>query len=146
LYNALATVLGFSEQSATPRGGMMPAGIYAANRGPRSQFNAVFTFDPSTPQEDITGNVQQALVLMNSPQFRTALSANGNTRLGRILRRHADDQDAISEVYLLALSREPSDRELKLCQQYLTDVGNRAEAYEDLLWTLVNSSEFVSKR
>jgi hypothetical protein len=147
LYNALATVLGFSEQSASPRGGMMPGGgIYAGNRGPRSQFNAVFTFDPSTPQEDITGNVQQALTLMNSPQFRGALSAGGNTRLGRILRQHTDDQDAISEVYLLALSREPSDRELKLSRQYIADVGNRGEAYEDLLWTLVNSSEFVSKR
>lgn len=146
LFNALATVLGFNEQAATPRGGMMPAGIYAVNRGPRSLFNAVFTFDPSTPQEDITGNVQQALVMMNSPQFRQALSANPNTRLGQILRQHSDDQDAISEVYLLALSREPSERELKLCQQYIQDIGNRAEAYEDLLWSLVNSSEFVSKR
>jgi len=52
----------------------------------------------------------------------------------------------VSEVYLLALSREPSDRELKLCQQYIKDTGNRAEAFEDVLWGLLNSSEFVSKR
>ncbi len=52
----------------------------------------------------------------------------------------------MAEVYLLTLSREPSDRELKACQQYIRDVGNRGEAYEDLLWGLLNSSEFLSRR
>jgi hypothetical protein len=145
LYNALATVLGFSEPSAPPLG-RGPGGIYGGNRGPRSQFNAIFTFDPSTPQEDITGNVQQALLMMNTPMFRGAIAASGNSRLAQILRTQTDDQDAISEVYLLALSREPSDRELKLCQQYIMDTNNRPEAFEDLLWGLLNSSEFVSKR
>jgi hypothetical protein len=147
LFNALATVLGFNEASGTPPRGMMgPGGIYGGNRGPRSQFNAIFTFDPSTPQEDITGNVQQALLMMNTPMFRGAVAANGNTRLAQILRTQTDDQDAVSEVYLLALSREPSDRELKLCQAYIQDTNNRPEAFEDILWGLLNSSEFVSKR
>jgi hypothetical protein len=83
---------------------------------------------------------------MNSPTFRAALSGQGNTRLAQIVRTQQDDQDAISEVYLLALSREPSDRELKLCQQHIRDTGNRVEAFEDLLWGLINSSEFLSKR
>lgn len=144
LFTALATVLGVSEPTP-PRGvGMM--GLYAINRGPRSQFNQIFTFDPSTPQEDITGNVQQALFLMNTPLFRNASSSTGNSRLAQILRSQSDDQDAVAEVYLLTLSREPSDRELKACQQYIRDVGNRGEAYEDLLWGLLNSSEFLSRR
>lgn len=146
LYNALSTVLGFSEAAPPARGGMMAGGIYGGGRSPRAQFNQIFTFDPSTPQEDITGNVQQALFLMNTPAFRNAVSATGNSRLAQILRKYADDQDAISELYLLALAREPSDRELQVCQQYLGDVGNRGEAYEDLLWSLLNSSEFLSKR
>ncbi|MBI1344655.1 DUF1549 domain-containing protein [bacterium] len=146
LYSALSTVLGFSESAQPARGGMMAGGIYGGGRSPRAQFNQIFTFDPSTPQEDITGNVQQALFLMNTPAFRNAVSATGNSRLSQILRKYSDDQDAISELYLLALAREPSDRELQVCQKYLGEVGSRGEAYEDLLWSLLNSSEFLSKR
>lgn len=144
LFNALVTVLGFEERTPAGGGGMMDR--FAALRAPRNQFHAIFNFDPSTPQEDLTGNVQQALLLMNTPAFRGAISATGNSRLAQIVRQHRDDQDAISEVYLLALSREPTDRELQICQQYLQTVDNRNEAYEDTLWALLNSSEFLSKR
>jgi hypothetical protein len=145
LFNALTKVLGFEDRTPAAGAGMM-GGMYAMSRSPRSQFNAVFTFDPSTPQEDLTGNVQQSLLMMNSPAFRGAISGMGNTRLAQILRTQKDDQDALSEVYLLALAREPSDREVKLAQQYVRDVDNRTEAFEDLLWSLLNSSEFLSKR
>jgi len=146
LFNALTKVLGFSDRAPGFPGGMMAGNPYARLATPRAAFDAVFTFDPSTPQEDITGNVQQSLVMMNSAAFRQAYSGNGNTRLAQILRSQKDDQDAISELYLLALAREPSDRELKLCQEHIRDTSNRVEAFEDLLWSLVNSSEFLSKR
>lgn len=141
LFNALVTILGLSDRAP----GMM-AGPFAAARSPRNQFHNIFSHDPSTPQEDIIGNVQQALFLMNTPQFRGAVSATGNNRLSEIVRKYNDDQDAIAEVYLLALSREPSDQEIKVCQTYLKDTGNRTEAYEDILWSLLNSSEFLAKR
>ncbi|OYW17707.1 MAG: hypothetical protein B7Z55_12000, partial [Planctomycetales bacterium 12-60-4] len=144
LFTALATVLGFAE--ATPFRGEGMMAMYAMNRSPRGQFNQIFTFDPSTPQEDLTGNVQQSLFLMNTPMFRNATASTGGSKLAQILRTQSDDQDAVAEVYLLTLSREPSDRELKVCQQYIRDVGNRGEAYEDLLWGLLNSSEFLSRR
>ena len=112
----------------------------------RTLFLALFGFDPSTPQEDIKGNVPQALYLMNSPLIHPMVRAGGNTRLARILRKHPGNDDAIAEVYLLVLSREPSASELKICRDYITEVGNRGEAFEDLMWSLVNSSEFLSRR
>ncbi len=145
LFNALVTILGLSDRAPGMGPGMM-AGPFAAARSPRNQFHNIFSHDPSTPQEDIIGNVQQALFLMNTPQFRGAVSATGNNRLSEIVRKYNDDQDAIAEVYLLALSREPSDQEIKVCQTYLKDTGNRTEAYEDILWSLLNSSEFLAKR
>jgi hypothetical protein len=144
LFNALASVLGIEERTP-PRGGPM-MGLYGMNRSPRNQFHAVFNVDPSTPQEDLTGNVQQALLLMNTPGLRGAISATGNTRLARILRQYPHDQDALAETYLLVLSREPAEQELQVCQTYLREVGARGEAYEDILWGLLNSSEFLSKR
>jgi hypothetical protein len=144
LFNSLAKVLGFDDRTPTGGGGMMER--FAALRSPRNQFHAIFNFDPSTPQEDLTGNVQQALFLMNTPVFRGAISAQGNSRLAQIVRRYTDDQDAVDEVYLLVHSRTPTEKERQLFQQYLRDAGSRTEAYEDLMWSLLNSSEFLSKR
>jgi hypothetical protein len=125
---------------------MMAGGPRAYQRGPRYQFDLLFGIDPSTPKDDITGNVPQSLFMMNTNMFRGALSANGNTRLAKILRENRDDRDALSEVYLLVLSREPSKHEVEICQNHIQEVGQRGEAYEDLMWSLLNSSEFLSKR
>ncbi len=146
LFNALVQVLGLNDTTERPGNDeMMMAGPYR-QRGPRDQFHALFGFDPSTPQEDITGNVPQSLFLMNSPLFRNALAAQGNTRLAKILREQKNDRDALSEVYLLVLAREPSGREMEAALEFVREVGVRGEAFEDVMWCLLNSSEFLSKR
>ena len=125
---------------------MMMGGPRAYLRSPRFGFDSLFGIDPSIPKDDITGNVPQSLFLMNSNQLRGALNANGNSRLSRILRDNKDDRDALSELYLAVLAREPSKHEVEICETYLKEVTPRSEAYEDLMWSLLNSSEFLSKR
>ena len=120
--------------------------MYRRPQSGRGQFAALFGFYPSTPQADITGSVPQALFLMNSPLINDGVRGQGNTRLGRILGKFDDNDDALSELYLLVLSREPSTRETRIAKEYLDEVGNRREAFEDLMWSLLNSSEFLSKR
>lgn len=88
----------------------------------------------------------QALTLMNFPPLTNALRADGNTRLGQILSNNKDDQDAVAELYLSFLARDPSPTEMTIATNYLAQVGNRREAFEDLAWSLLNSSEFISKR
>jgi len=146
VFNSLMQVLGIDEQASSGGRGMMDGGPRAYLRSPRFGFDMLFGIDPSVPKEDITGNVPQSLFLMNSNQLRGALTASGNSRLGRILRDNKDDRDALSELYLLVLSREPSRHEVEICTGYLKEVGQRNEAYEDLMWSLLNSSEFLSKR
>lgn len=146
LYSSLIRVMGVENQvPMAPRGDGGAAQRFLA-RSPRDQFSALFGFDPSTPQDDITGNVPQALFMMNSPQIGSQLRADSSTRLATIVGRFKEDRDALSELYLLVLSREPSDKELKICQDYIKQVGSRNEAYEDLMWSLLNSSEFLSRR
>lgn len=116
-----------------------------ATRG-RQGFSLTFAYDPSTSQDDLTGDIPQALFMMNQPQIQNLMRGTGNTKLARILRKHQDDSAAISEVYLMVLAREPSKKELKTCESYLKKVNNRVEAFEDLLWSLMNSSEFLTKR
>lgn len=148
LYSAIVTALG-GNQGRSPqqlRGAMGGAGMYGRSRNPRDAFSVLFGFDPSTPQVDITGNVPQALFMMNSPMLNSQIDASGFTRLAGLLRKYEDNEDAINELYLMVLAREPSAKELAIFKEYIAEVGNRNEAFEDLMWSLMNSSEFMSKR
>lgn len=146
LYDALTSVLGISDFGGN-RGPQRPmGGPMRGDNSPRGQFNSIFGFDPSTPQDEITGTVPQALFFMNSPILQQLTRAAGQTRLARILKDFSNDDDALTELYLLVLSRQPSVKELKICKDYIGKATNRSEAYEDLMWSLLNSSEFLTKR
>lgn len=147
LYDALTTILGIGDLrgNRSPLRPVAGAGPRVDN-SPRGQFNAIFGFDPSTPQDEITGNVPQALFFMNSPLLQSLTSGAGQTRLGRILKDFANDDDALTELYLLVLSRQPSEQEVQICRKYLSQAPSRREGYEDLMWSLLNSSEFLTKR
>jgi hypothetical protein len=142
IFNAIVKVLGVDEG---PRGFQPPFGR-GGRLSLRGQFEQKFGYDPSTPQDELLGNVPQALTLMNFPIVTNALRAEGNTRLGQILSNNENDQDAIAELYLSFLARDPSKKEMTIATEYLAKVGNRREAFEDLAWSLLNSSEFISKR
>jgi hypothetical protein len=146
LFNAITKVLGI--QGADPQDGQEVAGKgknrYA--RGPRAQFDFLFGYDPSTSQDDLMGNVPQALFMMNSRLINGLIRGEGKTRLSHIMNQYSDDKDAVREVYVLTLAREPSPKEETICLNYVKDAGSRREGLEDVMWSLMNSSEFLSKR
>jgi Ca2+-binding EF-hand superfamily protein len=144
IYNGLVAVLG---EGIVPqsRGTGGPLQRFN-NQGGRKGFAQLFGFDPSTPQADIIGTVPQALFLMNQGGVNGAIRVAGRNRLVALLEKNQDNHDALSELYLLVLSREPSKSEVELNLAYLTSVGNRSAAFEDILWALLNSSEFITKR
>jgi hypothetical protein len=148
IYNSIMTVLNGQTPGRSPlRGTDYGTGqMRRRSRDPRDAFSQLFGYDPSTPQSDITGNVPQALFMMNSPQINNQIKANFGTRLSQIVQRYKKDSDAIAELYLMVLSREPSEKELTICKTYIADLNNRNEAFEDLMWSLLNSTEFITKR
>ena len=149
IYNSMITVLnGPNAGSRTPlKDANYNAGqMRRRSRDPRDTFSQLFGYDPSTPQSDVTGTVPQALFMMNSAQINNQIRANFGTRLSQIVQRYRKDSDAIAELYLMVLSREPSAKELKICNGYISDLGNRNEAFEDIMWSLLNSTEFITKR
>ncbi|HEV8067204.1 MAG TPA: DUF1549 domain-containing protein [Planctomycetaceae bacterium] len=146
LFNAITKVLGIEGVDAKESEGPMQGGKKRPPRNPRAQFAFLFGYDPSTSSDDLTGNVPQALFMMNSRLINNLIHAQGKTRLATILEKYPDNKDAVREVYVLTLAREPSDKEEKVCLNYVKDVGNRHEGFEDVMWSLMNSSEFLSKR
>ena len=66
--------------------------------------------------------------------------------LSRLLEGTENDDDVVFDLYLRCFGREPKDNELKTCLDYVGEVKNRTEAFEDILWSLVNSTEFLYRQ
>ncbi|MFK7821980.1 MAG: DUF1549 domain-containing protein [Planctomycetaceae bacterium] len=149
VYDALTSVLGGGQGRAGRRrsgGSMMMSSRGYGRRSPRNQMNSLFGFDPSTPQEDLKGSIPQALFMMNSSLLRTATQAEGFTKLAQILRQHRSDEKALTALYLLVLGREPGENEVGICIEHIGNADSRGAGFEDVMWSLLNSAEFVSRR
>ncbi len=109
-------------------------------------FNALFGVDPSLSNDEVLGTIPQALFLMNGPMINNRTQARPGTVLGEILATAPDDRAALDALYLRVLSRHPTAKEVETCSQYLGQVGNRTEVFEDIYWALINSTEFISRR
>jgi hypothetical protein len=109
-------------------------------------FLSEFRFDPSLKADEVEGSIPQALLMMNNAQFNRAIQARGNNLLAQVLKQHPKDEDAVRTLYYKALTREPTDQEMTKAVAYVHKIGKREEAYEDLLWALINSTEFQTKR
>jgi hypothetical protein len=149
IFDSLVSALGIEESAVAGRlagAGGPQAARFGAGQGLRGLFNLQFGVDPSTPTEDVQGTIPQALFIMNNTLIAQRTSAQGDTILSRLLDVYNDDEEVVRLLYKRVLARAPTDDELATCKEYLQEVGNRREAFEDLLWSLVNSTEFITKR
>ncbi|HEY2881717.1 MAG TPA: DUF1549 domain-containing protein [Pirellulales bacterium] len=149
LYDALVSALGMSEAPLRggARGQAAGGGKGQFQRGPRNQFDQVFGYDPSTPRDEVTGSIPQALMLMNSPQVNRNINGNQRfTELGKLLASTSDDESVSTELYLRCLGREPNEAELSTCLKHVKASHTRATGFEDVLWALVNSTEFLYRK
>jgi hypothetical protein len=63
---------------------------------------------------------------------------------GQITNGAKTPKEAIEKIYLTALARQPSASEVERLTAYINRPGATPRvAYGDILWALLNSSEFV---
>lgn len=84
----------------------------------------------------------QTLHLINSSYINNKVAARGGT-VEQLTGEIQNDAKLVEELYLRTLCRPPSEAEVKQVLDYLGTVSNRREAFEDLLWALITSREFL---
>ncbi len=84
----------------------------------------------------------QVLLLANSDEIENKLAA-GEGRIARLLADKKPMKDAVDELYLATLVRYPRADELATALPYVDEAKDKAQALQDLLWTLLNSREFM---
>lgn len=87
-------------------------------------------------------DLSQALHLANGNALQGKLGSEKG-RLVRLIREGKADNEIADELYLATLARLPSASERQVVYESLREIPSRQEAWEDVLWSLLNSSEFV---
>jgi hypothetical protein len=87
-------------------------------------------------------NIASVLHLMNGDFLNKKIeSANG--RVEALLKAKAATPAVIEELYLVTLSRPPRPEEIEQATRWLAKAPTPREGVADLLWTLLNSREFL---
>jgi hypothetical protein len=85
---------------------------------------------------------------MNNEQLQQQINAapESGTMLAQLLVEEPDDAKAGQLLYARVLARQPSNDELKIALGHVSKLRDRRAAFEDLLWSLVNSAEFTTRK
>jgi len=84
----------------------------------------------------------QAFQMINGETVRGKLE-KGSNRIGQLLDGGRSDSEILEEVYLAALARMPTSTERAGVTGHLGRSPDRRRAWEDLVWAVVNSKEFL---
>jgi len=87
-------------------------------------------------------NLAQALHVTNGEIVQTKL-ADGNGRIAKLIAAKKSHEEILTELYLTAWSRRPTDAEIQATRSFLPQAASPQEAYQDLLWALINSKQFL---
>jgi len=79
-------------------------------------------------------------------ELMNSLVKDSDNRIGKMLSAGKTDAEMLDEFYLAALCRKPTALETKKLLAYLAGAKDRRAAWEDVLWALLNSKEFLLRR
>jgi hypothetical protein len=149
--NAEVLLDAIDQVTATPsRFGGVPAGTRAVelpDNGFSSYFLTVFGRPESSSacecERSSEANLAQSLHLLNSGEIQGKLTSGSG--LASVLGGDANrpHEEKIRELYLLSFSREPTADELSIALSHIEKGENKKFAYEDIVWALINTKEFL---
>lgn len=93
-------------------------------------------------ERSVEANLSQSLHLLNSGDVQNRLQ-NGQGRAAKFNREQdRSDADKIRELYLAAFAREPRAEESTFIIEQIAKYTNKQQAWEDVIWSILNAREF----
>ena len=84
----------------------------------------------------------QVLCLVNHPRIWQKI-ADPQGQVAQITKQHTDSDARLDEVFLSSLGRFPDDIERTACRKYLEQSETPEKGLEGVLWSLLNTREFL---
>ncbi len=145
LLDSLVQATGVPEDFAGAPGDFRAAQLPDGNVA--SQFLKLFgkpqRMDACECERDNSSNMLQALHFINGKSILGRVQ-NPAGRPALLLRQKLSDKDLVTELYLWSLARHPRAEELKVGMDFIASYGDKkAEAAQDLMWSLLNTRDFL---
>ncbi len=129
----------------------LPVGTRATqlpDNGFSSYFLTVFGRPESSSacecERSSEANLAQSLHLLNSSEIQGKLTNNAGSASTLNKDKARGEEAKIRELYLLAFAREPLSEETEIAIKHLAkNEKNTQHAYEDIVWALINTKEFL---
>ncbi len=144
---------GFSGLPTGTRATMLPDNSYNQSSYFLSVFGRPDNASACECERSGDASLAQSLHLINSKDIQSKLTHGAGRASKLSTNKDLTDEQKISELYFVAFSRPPKDDELKMAIEYLNrEIENekgekkpvsKKEAYEDVIWALFNTKEFL---
>ncbi len=107
------------------------------------QFVTTFGTDENDEATSFNGSIPQALMMMNGELVDAATNCKPGSLLHRVVQSDEREAKKIQQIYLAALCRTPSGRDMTAVKKLFRASRDPLIAYQDLFWALLNSNEFM---
>ena len=88
-------------------------------------------------------NLAQVLHLLNSPEIQGKLT-RATGRADQMAKDPRSDKEKVTELFVWAFARHPNEKQMDLAIRNIQANGkNRQLAYENIVWALINTKEFI---
>ncbi len=136
LFDSLEVVFALANNEKTPAPTDATRKVKAGERG---RFATFFRGEDDADPTDYEAGIPQVLYLMNSGHhYRIAKAAN------ETVIRTKTPESFVETMFLSTLSRPPTEQENKKVLDYIAKATDKRAVYHDVLWALINLTEFIS--
>lgn len=134
-----------SSFSGLPRG---TRAVELPDNGFNSYFLTVFGRPESASacecERSSEANLAQSLHLLNSSEIQGKLTSGSGSAARLQKDSMRGDEAKLRELYLLAFAREPNSEEVEIALKHIAkNEKDVKRAYEDIVWALINTKEFL---
>ncbi|MCA8936450.1 MAG: DUF1553 domain-containing protein [Planctomycetes bacterium] len=113
-------------------------------RSMAQNYSKLSSDDEMNEADGFSLTIDQALLVMNGDVTNNLSGSRRGSVVWKLMNELKDDEARITRLYLTVLGREPARDELVDMKKYVKETKDASEAYEDIMFALLASTEFAT--